>query len=352
MSALNPLSSRDRRDPIDARAILERLLRGEGLSRAQAAALAREILTGEVPAPVTAAILAALRAKGESAAEIAGFVDVFAAAATPIELDGPLLDTCGTGGDGAGTFNVSTVAAIVAAALGARVAKHGNGAISSRSGSSDLLAALGAKVDLEPASVARSVRTTGLGFLYAPRFHPAFRAVADVRRALGVRTIFNLLGPLLNPAPITHQLLGVMAPELVLPIAAVLREKGRRRALVVHGDGLDEIATSGPTTAVELRGAALDRMTLTPEALGVPRADKALLRGGSAEENARATRAVLGGASGPLSDAVAASAGVAVFVAGLVETPREGVARAREAMGDGRAARKLEAFIDVTRSEP
>lgn len=329
---------------------LERLLRRQDLDRVEAASLMTEIVRGDVPIAVTAAILAALRSKGESVPEILGFVDALADAAIPLDVAGPLLDTCGTGGDGQGGFNVSTAAAFVAASLGARVAKHGNGSITSRSGSSDVLLALGAIVDLEPARVARCIREVGIGFLFAPRFHPAFRAVGDVRRALGVRTVFNLLGPLLNPAPITHQLVGVLSAEWVAPIAEVLRQRGRSRALVVHGDGFDEVATTGDTRAVELRDGDTRALTLTPSDLGLVRAERAALRGGSAADNAATLRAVFGGARGPIPDAVAASAGVALSVAEIVTTPREGVAQALEAMGDGRARRVLEAFVDLTRS--
>lgn len=329
---------------------LERLLRRQDLDRVEAAALMKDIVRGDVPSAVTAAILAALRSKGESVPEILGFVDALAAAATPIDLDAPLLDTCGTGGDGQGSFNVSTAAALVAASVGARVAKHGNASISSRSGSSDVLGALGAVVDLAPSRIARCVRDVGFGFLFAPRFHPAFRAVGAVRRALGVRTVFNLLGPLLNPAPITHQLVGVLAPEWVAPIADVLRQRGRSRALVVHGDGFDEVATTGETHAVELHDGELRPCVLSPEALGLVRVDRDALRGGSADENAATMRALFDGARGPIADAVAASAGVALHVAELASSPREGVALALEAMGDGRARRKLEDYVDATRS--
>ncbi len=338
--------------PGDPRAALEKLLRRQDLARSEASALACELVADRVAPALVAAILVALRAKGESVAELLGFVDALSAVATRVELEGPLLDTCGTGGDGQGSFNVSTAAAVVAASLGARVAKHGNRSVSSRSGSSDVLGALGARIDLEPAAVCRCVRTVGLGFLFAPRFHPAFRAVADVRRALGVRTIFNLLGPLLNPAPITHQLVGVMAPEWIAPIAAVLQGRGRARALVVHGDGFDEVATTGPTTAALVSFAGLRSLVLTPEALGLARADRNALAGGSADENAATMRAILAGRRGPITEAVAASAGVALHVFGAATSAREGVEQSLEAMGDGRASRTLSDFIDATRSEP
>jgi anthranilate phosphoribosyltransferase len=330
--------------------LLDTLLRRRDLGREGARDLMERLVSGELGALETGSLLVALRAKGETPTELAGFVDALAAHALPTTLAGPLLDTCGTGGDGQGTFNISTATAFVVASLGVRVAKHGNRSVSSRAGSSDVLAALGANVDLDAAAVGRCVDAVGVGFLFAPRFHPLFRAVADVRRALGVRTVFNLLGPLLNPAPITHQLLGVFAPEWVEPLARVLRELGRERALVVHGAGADEVTLAGPTLVTELSGRELRSYRLTPASLGLPAAPNAALRGGDATENAALLRAVLAGERSARSDAVAASAGVALYVASVVDSPREGVCLAQEALGDGRAARTLDAFLDQTRS--
>jgi anthranilate phosphoribosyltransferase len=329
---------------------LETLLRKRDLSRVEAAALMHRIVSGQLAPLETASLLVALRAKGETAGELAGFVDALAAHALPTTLDGPLLDTCGTGGDGQGSLNISTATAFVVASLGVRVAKHGNRSVSSQAGSSDVLAALGANVDLDAAAVARCVARTGLGFLFAPRFHPLFRSVADIRRTLGVRTVFNLLGPLLNPAPITHQLVGVFAPEWVEPLARVLRELGREHALVVHGAGFDEVALSGETLVSELHGDELRSYRLSPASLGLPEASPADLRGGDADQNAAAIRAIFAGERSHRADAVAASAGVALYVAGAADSPRRGVQAALEALGDGRVVRRLDDFIDQSRS--
>jgi len=253
-----------------------------------------------------------------------------------------VVDTCGTGGDGRGTFNISTAAALVAAAAGARVAKHGNRSISSRSGSADVLAALGVRIEIDPETAGRALEAVGITFLFAPLLHPAMKAMMPVRRELGMRTIFNVLGPLINPAGAVRQVMGVYADGMVELIANVLQELGAEHALVVHGtDGLDEITTTGPTHVGEVRDGQVRVYMLDPEAIGVPRASLADLVGGSPEDNAALMHRVLGGETGPLADITAANAGAAIYVAALAPSLAEGVRTARDVLASGAAARKL-----------
>jgi anthranilate phosphoribosyltransferase len=325
-------------------ALLGRLMAREDLARGEVAELFGRVMDGELGEPMIAALLAALATKGETVDEIAGATEAMRARVrrVPHRLAG-VLDTCGTGGDGRGTFNVSTAAAIVAAAGGACVAKHGNRAVSSRSGSADVLAALGVAIEVEPEISARQLETIGLAFLFAPLHHPAMRAVVPVRRALGVRTVFNLLGPLTNPAGATRQVLGVFAAERVEPLARVLVEFGAERALVVHGrDGLDEITTTTKTLVAEVENGEVHSYEISPAELGVREATLAELAGGEPADNARALAALLAGADGPLAELVAANAGAALHVAGLEPTLRAGVERARDVLASGTAREKLE----------
>src|SRR5256886_3997540 len=266
---------------------------GIHLSRVQAAAALDAMLDGSAPPAQMAALLVALRMKGETPDEIAGAAQALRSRAARVEVSQDrLIDTCGTGGDASHTFNISTASAFVAAAGGARVAKHGNRAVSSRCGSADVLAALGVEVELPPAAVAACIDECGIGFLFAPRHHAAMRHVAPVRKELGLRTIFNLLGPLANPAGARRQLLGVYAAALVPVMARTLAELGCDRAFVVHGHGgLDEISTSGPTRGAEVRGGEVREDEITPEEVGVPRAPLEELRGGGAAEDAPLLRA-------------------------------------------------------------
>lgn len=323
--------------------ILARLTRREDLTRDEVAALFGRIMDGAVAEPMIAALLAALATKGETAEELAGAATAMRARVRRVPHSSPqTVDTCGTGGDGRGTFNVSTAAALVAAAGGAPIAKHGNRAVSSRSGSADLLAALGVAIEVEPEAAARQLDAIGIAFLFAPLHHPAMRAVVPVRRALGVRTIFNLLGPLTNPAGTRRQLLGVYAEDRVEPVARVLAALGCDHALVVHGrDGLDEITTTTTTLAAEVRGEAVTLRELAPEDLGVPRARLEDLQGGDATENAARLERIFAGEAGPLSDIVAANAGAALYVAGKTKTLYEGTETAAESIRSGAAARKL-----------
>jgi anthranilate phosphoribosyltransferase len=325
-------------EPVRWPAVLEQLLAGHDLGEEQAAEVLGTIMRGEAEAAQVAGLLLALRAKGEAAAEIAGFVRAMLDAAVPIDLPGPLLDTCGTGGDGAGTFNISTVAALVVAACGVRVAKHGNRAASGRCGSADLLEAWGVVIELPPAAVARTVTELGIGFLYARTFHPAMRHVAPVRAQLGVRTVFNVLGPLSNPAGAGHQVVGVADVRLAPVMADALAALGKRHALVFRGeDGLDEVTTTGPSQVWEVRDGAVTTWRLDPSELGVPRATLSQLAGGGVDENVAIADAILAGRPGPPSDLVAINAAAALYAADAVTDLAAGLERARAALADGSA---------------
>jgi anthranilate phosphoribosyltransferase len=290
-----------------------------------------------------AALLVALRMKGEAVAEIAGAAAAMRRRVVPIphQAEG-VIDTSGTGGDGRGTFNISTAAALTAAAAGLPVAKHGNRSVSSRSGSADVLAALGVKIEVEPAVSGRALDQLGIAFLFAPILHPAMREVMPVRRELALRTIFNVLGPLTNPAGARRQLMGVYAESLVEPIGQVLCDLGAKHALVVHGsDGLDEITTTGPTHVSEVRGGEVRSWYLEPERFGIRRARLEELAGGGPEENAALMHRVLGGEPGALADITALNAGAALYVGGVAADLESGVERARELLASGAAARKL-----------
>jgi anthranilate phosphoribosyltransferase len=290
------------------------------------------------------ALLAALRAKGETEAEIAGFAEGMRDAARTIDPGlSPLVDTCGTGGDDHDTINVSTTSAMVAAGAGVPVAKHGNYSVSSSSGSADVLEVAGVTIDAEPAAVEAAIREHGVGFMLAPVFHPAMKAVIGPRKELGMRTVFNVLGPLTNPAGADAQVVGVYDPELVPVLARALARMDVERALVVHGAGMDEIALHAPTTVAEVDGETITEYTLTPDDLGLESAPVEAIAGGSPEENAADMRAILTGEeTGPKRDVILANAGAAVYVAGEADSIRDGVELAREAISSGAAARKLE----------
>lgn len=332
--------------------LLGRLAAGEALTIDEADAAMSEIMDGRATPAQIAAFLTVLRMRGETPDEIAGCARAMRRRAVRLDPGpGPILDTCGTGGDGRGTFNFSTLAALVAAACGARVAKHGNRAATSRCGSADLLEALGARIQNPPEKLARMIREVGLAYLHAPDFHPAMRHAAPVRRELGFRTLFNLLGPLCNPAGADVQTLGVFSPRLCRPLAEVLRTLGTRRAFVFHGHGgLDELSPSGPNLVVELREGRIEEMTLDPSDLGLPAVPLEGLAGGTPAENADIARRVLAGARGPHRDAVLLNAAVALMAAGLADAPQEGVRRAADAVDSGAARRKLDEFISATRS--
>jgi anthranilate phosphoribosyltransferase len=329
--------------PLEVRAALVRLTGGESLTREETEDLFGQIMDGQLSEPMKAALLIALRMKGEAVAEISGAAAAMRQRAIPIphQREG-LVDTCGTGGDGRGTFNISTAAALVAAAAGAPVAKHGNRSVSSKSGSADVLAALGVKIEIDPETAGRTLDTVGIAFLFAPLLHPAMREVMPVRRELGMRTIFNVLGPLTNPAGARRQVMGVYAESLVEPIGHVLRDLGAEHALVVHGDGMDEITTTGRTRVAEVRGGEVRLFDLEPERFGLRRVRQDELAGGTPEENAEAARRVFGGETGALAEVTALNAGAALYVSGLAATLEEGVAIARDTLASGAAAEKLE----------
>ncbi len=329
---------------IDPTAALERVIAGEGLTRDEMESLIGRLMDGELEEPVKAGLLVGLATKGESAAEIAGAAIAMRRRVIAIPHQRrDVVDTCGTGGDGKGTFNVSTAAALIAAAAGVPVAKHGNRSVSSRSGSADVLEALGVPIETDPERAGRSLEEIGIAFLFAPRLHPAVKEVMPVRRALGVRTLFNVLGPLTNPASAPRQVIGVYSAHLVELLAQVLLELGSVHALVVHGsDGLDEITTTDTTEIAEVRDGAVHRWQLTPEECDLPRAAPADLIGGEPADNAKLMSAVLAGAESPLLDISLLNAGAAIYVAGLAASVEVGVGRAREAVESGAAVEKLE----------
>lgn len=333
-------------EPLAPNAALRRLMQGDSLSRDEMEALFGQLMDGGLSDALKAALLVALAMKRESAAEIAGAAAAMRRRVLRIpHRRAPVVDTCGTGGDGKGTFNISTAAALVAAAAGVAVAKHGNRSVSSRSGSADVLAALGVDIETTPEAAGRALDAIGIAFLFAPRLHPAMREVMPVRRELGVRTVFNLLGPLTNPAGASRQVLGVYAAELVEVIGQVLADLGSEHALVVHGaDGLDEITLSGPTRVAEVRRGAVTVRTVEPEDFGLERVPVAALLGGDPAHNAGLLRGVLAGERGPLADVTALNAGAAIHVAGLAVDLAAGLARARQAIASGAALAKLEAL--------
>ncbi len=330
--------------------LLEKLHRRQDLTTDEAAAAMGEIIDGRARPAEIAGLLVALRMKGERPAEIVGLARAMRSRAVPLTRDvGPVVDTCGTGGDGARTFNVSTAAALALAGCGARVAKHGNRAVSSRCGSADLLERLGVRVAADPATVERCLEEASIAFFFAPTFHPSMRHVASTRRELGIRTAFNLLGPLTNPAGAARQIVGVPRPELTELVARSLALLGSHRAWVVHGaDGLDEISTTGYTKVSECHGRAVHTFYVHPSDFGLPKADVGALAGGEAADNARIVADVLAGRPGPARDIVTLNAGAALFVAGRAATVRDGVVLAGASLDDGRAARALETLIRVS----
>ncbi len=329
---------------------LERALAGELFSRAEMRALVREIMTGALVDVQIAAVLAALRTRGETLDEIVGAAEAMRDLALPLpEAPGGAIDTCGTGGDGANTFNISTVSALVVAGAGVPVAKHGNRAASSRCGSAELLEALGVAIDVAPERMARSVVEIGIGFLYARACHPAMARVAPVRAALGVRTIFNRLGPLTNPMRVRRQLVGVAAAALVEPTLAALIELGAECVWVVHGeDGLDELSISAPTRVAAYANGRTERFIVSHGEF-VPASPRSEIVGGDVAENARIARAVLGGEKSARRDAVLLNSAAALCVAGRARDLREGVRLAGESLDAGRASAVLERFVAFTR---
>ena len=326
---------------------LARLLDGHDLSREEARAVMNEIMEGEATPAQIGGFLVALRLKGETADEIAGCAEAMRAHALQVRPKrDDLVDTAGTGGDAARTINISTAAALVAAAAGAGVAKHGNRAVSSASGSADVLEALGFRLELPPAEIEHSIDELGFGFLFAPTHHPAMRHAAPVRRELAARTVFNVLGPLTNPAGARAQVVGVYAPSLVRTIAEVLAQLGSRRAFVVHGAaGIDELSPAGPNLVCEVVDGSVRERAIDPLDLGIPRCDPAELRGGSPGDNAKAILAVFRGENGGKRSAILLNAAGAIAAAGHAADLREGLEIAREAVDSGAALARLDALV-------
>lgn len=334
--------------------LIETAEAGRKLSRAEAETFMEELLSGRISTPETVRMLLALNRRTVSVDELSGFARVMRTHAAPVFAeDEPrptgIVDTCGTGGDETGTFNISTAAAIVAAGAGARVAKHGNRSVSSRSGSADVLEALGVRIDLPMTVAGRSVREIGIGFLFAHAAHAAARHAAPARQQIGKRTIFNLLGPLTNPAGAEAQVLGVFSPDVIDTVAATLTELRTLRAFVVHGaGGLDEISLSGETQIAEVRDGSVRRFTVAPEDFGVSRAPLASIRGGTPQENAELIHALLAGQPGPRLDIVIANAAAALVVTGTAEDFRTAAELARRAVTSGKARQKLDQLKDFS----
>jgi anthranilate phosphoribosyltransferase len=335
------------RDVIDA---IAKLVRCENLSEEEASAAFEVIMRGDATPAQIAAFMVALRMKGETPEELTGFARTARAVATPIQVDGALLDTCGTGGDGLATFNISTLAAIVSAACGARVAKHGNRAASSLCGSADVLEKLGVKIDLQPEGVARCIDQAGIGFLFAPVFHPSFRFAGAPRRELGIRSVFNILGPLCNPAGAKYQALGVADAKLASKMADVLIRLGVERAIVFHAsDGMDELSMASTSNVIEIDGQRKE-YELDPADLGLHRAPLEAMRGGGPDENARIARDVLDGEKGARREVVLLNAAAALRAAGIARDWKEGLGLAAEAIDSGRAGEVLERWARVSTS--
>ena len=330
---------------MDAREALGLVASGKTLTRAEAEAAMGSVMAGEATPAQLGALLAALHVRGETPDEIAGFASALRAAAVRVIVDDGAIDVVGTGGDRSNSINISTIAALVVAGAGGRVAKHGNRASSSQCGSADVLEALGVKIDLGPEGVAACVREAGVGFMFAPRFHPAMRHAGPVRREIGIRTVFNVLGPLANPAGVRRYLLGVPTIAIGETVARALVELGAERAIVVYGsDGLDEISPSAESRTWEVSAGGVREGVLTPEAMGLERAARAEITGGDAATNAAAARRVLDGEPGGARTAVLMNAAAACYVAGLAGSVREGVAVAARAIDEGKARQTLVRF--------
>lgn len=335
---------------MNIREAIEKLVNRVNLSETETVSVMNEIMSGEATSLQVASFLTALRMKGETVEEITGAARVMREKAHRVNVQSrTVLDTCGTGGDQKGTFNISTTCAFVAAGAGVHVAKHGNRSVSSQSGSADVLSVLGVKVDAPRERVQGCIDKIGIGFLFAPLLHEAMKYAVQPRRDIGIRTIFNLLGPLTNPAMATHQLMGLYSGELIGTIAHVLKNLGSVRALVVHGmEGLDEISLCGPTHVAELRDGVVTEYVIQPEAVGLKACRLEVLRGGSPEESAAIVRAVLKGTKGAARDVVLFNSGAALYVSGAAASVEEGIRLAAESIDSGKAQRKLEALVEIT----
>ena len=331
---------------------IAKLVEGIDLTQQEAEAVMGQVMEGEATPSQISAFLTALRIKGETVEEIAGCARAMRSSAIKvITRPGQLVDTCGTGGDGAATFNISTTVAFVAAGAGLSVAKHGNRAISSRCGSADLLESLGVKIDLGPKEIARCIEEVGIGFLFAPRLHPAMKHAIAPRREMGIRTIFNLLGPLTNPASATTQLIGVYHPQLTETLAQVLSLLGSHHAMIIHGaDSLDELSTSGTNKVTQLTNKEITTYHLDPLSLGLPQANLEQLRGGAPEENARITLSILRGEGGPGRDVVLLNSAAVLVAAEKAPNFKAGISLSAEAIDSGEALKKLEQLIRISQS--
>ena len=338
-------------DTADLKTLLAHVAQGHSLSEGEAEAAFDIIMSGDATPSQMGAFLMALRVRGETVDEITGAARIMRAKAVPIDAPPGTIDTCGTGGDSSGSFNISTASALVVAGCGVPVAKHGNRALSSKSGSADVLTALGVNIDADLAIVRQCLWEIGLGFLMAPRHHSATRHVAPTRVELGTRTIFNLLGPLSSPALARRQLVGVFAPEWVRPMAEVLGRLGAAHAWVVHGDGLDELTTAGVTTVAAFEDGEVRTFEVVPEDFGLPRARLEDIRGGEPRHNADLMRDLLAGVGGPLRDVVLLNSGAALLVAGRVTTVEAGIELAATSIDSGAAQRVLDELVART-NEP
>jgi anthranilate phosphoribosyltransferase len=328
---------------------IAKLVGGEDLTEAEAGVCMDEIMSEQATAAQFGAFVVALRLKGETVDEIAGMARVMRDKSLRVPAEGPLLDTCGTGGDGKSAFNASTAAAFVAAGAGAKVAKHGNRAMTSECGSADVLEALGARLATSPEDVMLSIGEAGFGFMFAQAFHPAMKFAAGLRREIGVRTVFNVLGPLTNPAGAQHQVLGVASVELAEKLARALLKLGTKHALVVFGeDGFDEVSLSAPTTVYEVKDGDVRQYSITPEELGVERQSADAVKGGNAEENAKSLGEVLSGEEGPLRDFTLINAAAALVAGDLAPDLKEGMKVAAESIDSGAAMERLDAFVKVS----
>ena len=328
---------------------IDALVRGRSLSVDDAAQAMDEIMNGEATPAQFGAFVTALRMKGETPEEVTGMARIMRERSLHVKVDGPLVDTCGTGGDASGTFNISTSAGFVVAGAGVKVAKHGNRAMSGACGSADVLEALGVKIDLSPDGVKRCLEEVGFGFMFAQRFHPSMRFAAGPRREIGIRTVFNILGPLTNPAGAQAQVIGVADPGVGASVATVLGRLGSSHVLVVHGaDGLDEITLGDVTQVWELKDGAVSEYTISPEKLGLGRTPRDALKVGGVEESVRMLRDVLAGTPGPARDVVLANAAAALVAADRVASLKEGVSLAGESIDSGGAKRKLDALIELS----
>jgi anthranilate phosphoribosyltransferase len=331
---------------------LGRLIEHREIFREEMLTLMRSIMSGDVTPTLIGAILIGLRVKKETIGEIAAAAEVMREFATrvPVPDEPNLIDTCGTGGDAAHTFNISTAAMFVAAAAGAKIAKHGGRSVSSKSGSADVLEALGVNINLTPEQVARTISRTGIGFMFAPNHHSAMKHAAPVRRELGVKTLFNILGPLTNPAGAKQQVMGVFHPDLVGIQARVLERLGSRRVMIVHGlEGLDEISLSGPTMVGELKDGAIREYTIAPEDFGLQLAEPSAVRVSAVEESKAMVLSALEDRAGAPRDIVALNAGASIYIAGLAASLSDGIQKARAVLASGAARRKLDDFVAATR---